>query len=126
MIVSVKLVLTTIFWGGTFVAARAIAQEMGPFSASFLRFYAASLFLVALLLRMEGEFPRLRRFPHPSPFNVPKSTPHGLRLSRALPLDILEQPGGIQRDRQSLPMQQIPGNAGGKVLTVPPKVYKNR
>lgn len=61
MAVYIKLVWTTIFWGGTFVAARIVAQEMGPFSASFLRFLAASLFLVALTLRMEGAFPRLRR-----------------------------------------------------------------
>jgi drug/metabolite transporter (DMT)-like permease len=61
MAVYVKLVLTTIFWGGTFVAARVVAQDVGPFSASFLRFSAASLFLVALILRTEGAFPRLRR-----------------------------------------------------------------
>lgn len=61
MAVYIKLVLTTIFWGGTFVAARAIAQDMGPYSASFLRFAVASLFLVALILRTEGGFPRLHR-----------------------------------------------------------------
>jgi drug/metabolite transporter (DMT)-like permease len=61
MAIHFKLVLTTIFWGGTFVAARAIAQDMGPFSASFLRFFAASLFLIALILRKEGRLPRLRR-----------------------------------------------------------------
>jgi drug/metabolite transporter (DMT)-like permease len=61
MIIYGKLVLTTIFWGGTFVAARVVAQDMGPFSASFLRFFAASLFLIALILRKEGQFPRLRR-----------------------------------------------------------------
>jgi drug/metabolite transporter (DMT)-like permease len=61
MIIYGKLVLTAIFWGGTFVAARVVAQDMGPFSASFLRFFAASLFLIALILRKEGQFPRLRR-----------------------------------------------------------------
>ena len=45
MVIYFKLVLTAIFWGGTFVAARVVAQDMGPFSASFLRFFAASLFL---------------------------------------------------------------------------------
>ncbi|MCE5264271.1 MAG: DMT family transporter [Deltaproteobacteria bacterium] len=61
MAIYLKLVLTTVFWGGTFVAARIVAQDMGPFSASLLRFVAASLFLVALILRIEGAFPRPRR-----------------------------------------------------------------
>ena len=36
MIIYGKLVLTAIFWGGTFVAARVVAQDVGPYSASFL------------------------------------------------------------------------------------------
>ena len=36
MVIYGKLVLTAIFWGGTFVAARVVAQNVGPFSASFL------------------------------------------------------------------------------------------
>jgi hypothetical protein len=36
MVIYGKLVLTAIFWGGTFAAARVVAQNMGPFSASFL------------------------------------------------------------------------------------------
>ncbi len=61
MIIIVKLFLTTIFWGGTFVAARVVAQHLGPYSASFLRFFTASLFLVAILIRQEGRFPPLKR-----------------------------------------------------------------
>ena len=61
MVIYGKLVLTAIFWGGTFVAARVVAQDMGPFSASFLRFFAASLFLIALILRKEVQLSRLRR-----------------------------------------------------------------
>jgi drug/metabolite transporter (DMT)-like permease len=61
MVIYAKLFLTAIFWGGTFVAARVVAQDVDPFSASFLRFFAASLFLTALVLRKEGRFPRLRR-----------------------------------------------------------------
>jgi hypothetical protein len=34
----------------------------------------------------------LLRFPHPSPFNVPASTPHGLGISGALHPDVFEQP----------------------------------
>ena len=61
MIIILKLFLTTIFWGGTFVAARMVAQHVGPYSASFLRFFTASLFLVAIIIRQEGRLPRLKR-----------------------------------------------------------------
>ena len=61
MVIYGKLVLTAIFWGGTFVAARVVAQDMGPFSASFLRFFTASLFLIVIIIMKEGRLPRLRR-----------------------------------------------------------------
>ena len=46
-----KLVLTAVFWGGTFVAGRIVSREAGPFSASFLRFIVASVFLLGFLLK---------------------------------------------------------------------------
>ena len=61
LIIYGKLVLTAIFWGGTFVAARVVAQDVGPFSASFLRFFTASLFLIVIIIMKEGRLPRLRR-----------------------------------------------------------------
>ena len=61
MVIYFKLVLTAIFWGGTFVAARVVAQDVGPFSASFLRFFTASLFLIVIIIMKEGRIPRLRR-----------------------------------------------------------------
>jgi len=61
MIVYVKLLLTAVFWGGTFIAARVVAQNAGPFSASFLRFVIASLFLVFIIMKLEGGLPRLKR-----------------------------------------------------------------
>jgi drug/metabolite transporter (DMT)-like permease len=61
MVVYVKLVLTAIFWGGTFVAGRIIAHGAGPFSAACLRFLFASLFLVVLTRRFEGPLPGLER-----------------------------------------------------------------
>ena len=61
MIIYVKLLLTAIFWGGTFIAARVVAQNVGPFSASFLRFAIASIFLVFITIRMEGKIPRLKK-----------------------------------------------------------------
>lgn len=56
-----KLLLTAIFWGGTFIAGKIVAQDAGPFSAAFLRFLTASVFLVGFTLRVEGRFPRFSR-----------------------------------------------------------------
>jgi len=61
MIVYVKLLLTAVFWGGTFIAARVAAQNVGPFSGSFLRFVIASLFLIFITKRLEGGLPPLKR-----------------------------------------------------------------
>jgi drug/metabolite transporter (DMT)-like permease len=57
MRVYIKLFLTAIFWGGTFVAARVVAQHVAPYSASFLRFLTASLFLIVMILMKGGESP---------------------------------------------------------------------
>ena len=54
MITYIKLLLMAIFWGGTFVAGRSLAQTVGPFAAAFFRFAVASVFLVILLRRSEG------------------------------------------------------------------------
>ena len=54
MITYIKLLLMAIFWGGTFVAGRSLAQTVGPFAAAFFRFAVASIFLVILLRRSEG------------------------------------------------------------------------
>jgi drug/metabolite transporter (DMT)-like permease len=52
MITYIKLLLMAIFWGGTFVAGRTLAQTVGPFAAAFFRFAIASGFLV----RIPGSF----------------------------------------------------------------------
>jgi len=57
----VKLVLTAMFWGGTFVAGRIVAREVPPFSTAFLRFAVASVFLLALTWKLEGTLPKLNR-----------------------------------------------------------------
>ena len=59
--VYLKLFLAAVFWGGTFIAGRTIAGAVGPYSAAFLRFTAASIFLLVFVLRMEGRLPRLNR-----------------------------------------------------------------
>ncbi len=61
MTVTLKLLATMVIWGGTFIAGRLLAQDMGSFSAAFLRFLAASVFMALLTCRAEGRFPPLRR-----------------------------------------------------------------
>lgn len=57
----VKLVLTALFWGGTFVAGKLAAQNVGAFQIGFIRFAIASALLLALTYRIEGRFPRLKK-----------------------------------------------------------------
>ena len=61
MITYLKLLLTAVFWGGTFVAGRSLAQNVGPFSAAFFRFAVASVLLVFLLWKTEGKVALTRR-----------------------------------------------------------------
>jgi len=57
MLIYIKLLLTAFFWGGTFVAGRIIAGNVGPCSAAFLRFLIASIFLYFLTRSAEGKIP---------------------------------------------------------------------
>jgi drug/metabolite transporter (DMT)-like permease len=50
----VKLLLTALFWGGTFIAGRVLAGHAGPFTGAFLRFAVAGVFLVLVMLRTDG------------------------------------------------------------------------
>jgi len=61
MLVYVKLLLTAIFWGGTFIAARVVSQELAPFNAALLRFVVASVFLVGMTRYFEGRLPVLKK-----------------------------------------------------------------
>lgn len=56
-----KLVLTMVIWGGTFIAGRVVVQTVPPFAAAFCRFAIASLCLLLLTLQFEGKLPRLNR-----------------------------------------------------------------
>ncbi len=57
--VHTRLVLTMIFWGGTFVAGRLLAALLHPLMASSLRFAVASLLLLSTILVREKRFPLL-------------------------------------------------------------------
>ena len=61
MITYFKLFLTAVFWGGTFVAGRSLAQNVGPFSAAFFRFAIASVFLVFLAWKVEGKITLIKK-----------------------------------------------------------------
>jgi drug/metabolite transporter (DMT)-like permease len=61
MLIYVKLLLTALLWGGTFVAGRMIADHVPPASAAFLRFFIASVCLLLLTWRVEGRLPALRK-----------------------------------------------------------------
>jgi drug/metabolite transporter (DMT)-like permease len=61
MKIYLKLLLTAIFWGGTFVAGRLVAQNVGPYSIAFLRFAIASFLLLSLTWRIEGKLPHINK-----------------------------------------------------------------
>jgi drug/metabolite transporter (DMT)-like permease len=61
LFVYIKLFLTAVFWGGTFIAGRVVAKDVGPFAASFLRFAIASIFLLFIVLKIEGKLPLLKK-----------------------------------------------------------------
>lgn len=50
----VKLVLTALFWGGTWVAGRVAVQEASPLAVASWRFFVAAMLLGALLIAREG------------------------------------------------------------------------
>ncbi|WP_243361207.1 DMT family transporter [Fundidesulfovibrio terrae] len=56
---TVKLFVTAVIWGGTFIAGRMLGPECSPFTAAFLRFVAASAVLVPYFLMTEGRPSRL-------------------------------------------------------------------
>lgn len=60
-LVYVKLVFVTLFWGGTFIAGRILAQEMPLMTAATGRFVVAVTLLLLLAWKLEGGLPRLNR-----------------------------------------------------------------
>ena len=59
MMTYLKLCFTAFFWGGTFIAGRAISTSVDPFSAAFLRFAIASIFLSLFVWRVHGRIPSI-------------------------------------------------------------------
>jgi drug/metabolite transporter (DMT)-like permease len=61
MWIHLKLLLTAILWGGTFIAGRIVAGTVSPFSAAFLRFALAGACLLAITVAREKGLPALTR-----------------------------------------------------------------
>ncbi|ACN13635.1 conserved hypothetical protein [Desulforapulum autotrophicum HRM2] len=55
-----KLLLTAIFWGGTFIAGKFLAGDVNPLDAAFVRFAIASIFLLVITRKLEGRLPRIQ------------------------------------------------------------------
>jgi drug/metabolite transporter (DMT)-like permease len=55
-----KLLLTAVIWGGTFIAGRIVAQSVGVYSAAFLRFVVATFCSMLLIYKTEGGLPKLK------------------------------------------------------------------
>lgn len=49
-----SLIITTLFWGGTFIAGRTLAGSVPPANAAFLRFAIATLVLAVLARFIDG------------------------------------------------------------------------
>jgi drug/metabolite transporter (DMT)-like permease len=56
-----KLTAVALVWGGSFIAARVVAQEMPTFTAALWRYVIATAALVALSFLIERGLPRLSR-----------------------------------------------------------------
>jgi drug/metabolite transporter (DMT)-like permease len=61
LITYLKLLMTAIFWGGTFISGRMLADSVPPFSAAFFRFLFAAVCLYVLLIHREGNIPKLNK-----------------------------------------------------------------
>ncbi len=59
--VYLKLFLTALFWGGTFIAGHYVVQDLPSFTTAFLRFALASAVLLVLTQFKEGRLPRLSK-----------------------------------------------------------------
>lgn len=56
-----KLLVTMAVWGGTWVAARVVVQEVAPLAVATWRFFFSAATLMALVLWVHGGLPRLSR-----------------------------------------------------------------
>lgn len=55
MLIYLSLILTMLFWGGTFIAGRILAESVPPADAAFLRFALAAVSLAILTRLIDGK-----------------------------------------------------------------------
>ncbi|WP_031479632.1 DMT family transporter [Maridesulfovibrio frigidus] len=60
-ILYLKLIGSVTFWGGTWIAGRILAGDMTPYSAAFLRFLFATMFMFVLVCRSTGKTPKCNK-----------------------------------------------------------------
>lgn len=60
-ILYIRLVLVTLFWGGTFIAGRIAGETFDPYVTAFGRFLVASILLLFIIWQREGGLVRLTR-----------------------------------------------------------------
>jgi len=53
-VIYLTLILTTLFWGGTFIAGRILADSVAPADAAFMRFVLAAATLAVLTRMIDG------------------------------------------------------------------------
>lgn len=58
--VYLKLVMTAMFWGGTFIATRIAAQTFGPFTGAGIRYTIALVFLLPLAFHQNRQMFRIK------------------------------------------------------------------
>lgn len=59
MLIYIKQLLTAIFWGGTFVAGRFLANDVDASSAAFLRFVIGSSVILISIWMINGKIPKI-------------------------------------------------------------------
>jgi len=55
MLIYASLVVTMLFWGGTFIAGRILADSVPPADAAFIRFALAALFMAVITRLIDGK-----------------------------------------------------------------------
>ncbi len=56
-----KLLGSVTFWGGTWIAGRILAGDLTPYSAAFLRFFFATIFMFFMVKKSTGKTPKYNK-----------------------------------------------------------------
>jgi len=59
-LIYIKLFLSVLFFGGTFIAGRIMSANLPPFTSAFLRFLLASILLLLIAMKTYGGLPKLK------------------------------------------------------------------